>query len=110
MLGHSDISETDQLLRRFLTSRSDSYVTISESHFSGDDSEAVKTASAAYYQLPIKKCCQVSGAVDPNKVSEVNAYIWPPYATTDLPLFDLEPQNIRNARNVLRLKQDIEKA
>jgi hypothetical protein len=85
-------------------------VAISESHFSKDDSEAVKTASIAYYGLSDEKYCQVLGAVDPKHVSVVNAHIWPRHATTDLALFDLEPSDIHNARNVLRLQKDIERA
>jgi hypothetical protein len=103
-------SETNQLLRRFLIPHSDPYVTISESHFSRDDSEAVKKASVAYYQLAGEKYCQVLGAVDPNQVSVINAHIWPRHATAELPLFDLEPHDIHDARNVLRLQKDIERA
>jgi hypothetical protein len=105
-----DSSQTNQLLRRFLISHADPYVAISESHFSKDDSEAVKKASIAYYELSDEKYCQVLGAVDPNHVSVVNAYIWPRHATTDLPLFDLEPSDIHNTQNVLRLQKDIERA
>lgn len=105
-----DNSETNQLLQRFLLSHADPYVAISESHFSKDDSETVKAASIAYYELASEKHCQVLGVVDPNHVSVVNAYIWPRHATTDLPLFDLEPSDIHNARNVLRLQKDIERA
>ena len=105
-----DNSETNQLLRRFLVSHADPYVAISESHFSKDDSIAVKTASINYYELASEKFCQVLGAVDPNRVSVVNAHIWPRHATTDLPLFDLEPSDVHNARNVLRLQKDIERA
>lgn len=106
----ADNSETNQLLRRFLIAHADPYVAISESHFSRDDSKAVRIASIAYYDLADEKYCQVLGAVDPDHVSVVNAHIWPRHAITDLPLFDLEPSDINNPRNVLRLQKDIERA
>ena len=110
-LAQSEDSETNhQLLRRFLISHADPYVAISESHFPKDDSEAVKAASIAFYELTDEKYCQVLGAVDPNHVSVVNAHIWPRHAVADLPLLDLEPSDIHNARNVLRLQKDIERA
>ena len=55
-LAQSEDSETNhQLLRRFLISHADPYVAISESHFSKDDSEAVKVASMAFYELTDEK-------------------------------------------------------
>lgn len=69
----------------------------------------MKAASIAYYGLT-DKFCQVLGAVDPNRVSVINAHIWPGSAAQDLILFDIQPAKIHNERNILRLQKDIERA
>mmetsp|Transcript_17151 Transcript_17151/g.24788 ORF Transcript_17151/g.24788 Transcript_17151/m.24788 type:complete len:326 (+) Transcript_17151:137-1114(+) len=99
-----------QLLRRFLIAHSDPYAIISQAHLSKDDSESVRNDSITYYGLASAKFCQVLGQVDPNRVSVVNAHIWPRHAVNDLVLFDLDPSDIHHARNVLRLQKDIERA
>ena len=105
----SDV-ELRGLLQRFLVSHADPYVAVSAAHYSRDDSQSVKEASIAYYGLSNEKFCQVLGAVDPNRVSVINAHIWPRSAAQDLVLFDLQPEEIHSERNVLRLHKDIERA
>mmetsp|Transcript_2256 Transcript_2256/g.6362 ORF Transcript_2256/g.6362 Transcript_2256/m.6362 type:complete len:305 (-) Transcript_2256:2001-2915(-) len=98
------------LLQRFLASHADPYVAVSATHYSRDDSQSVQAASIAYYGLCNEKFCQVLGAVDRNRVSVINAHIWPRSAAQDLILFDLQPAKIHDERNVLRLQKDIERA
>lgn len=105
-----DNEELQGMLKRFLASHADPYVAISAAHYSRDDSQSVRTASIAYFGLDDEKFCQVLGAVDPNQVSVINAHVWPRSAAQDLVLFDLQPGNIHDERNVLRLQKDIERA
>lgn len=99
-----------QMLQRFLIAHSDPYAAISEAHYSKQDSESVRISSVAYYGLTDAKFCQVLGKVDPNRVSVVNSHIWPRHAAQDLSFFDLDPSSVHDARNVLRLQKDIERA
>ena len=75
--------------------------------------DSVRNASSiVYYDLAgTQKLWQVLGDVeDSNLLSIVNAYIWPRHAVNDLVLFDLDPSDIHDARNVLRLQKDVERA
>lgn len=98
------------MLQRFLISHADPYVAISEAHYSRQDSVSVRNASIAYYGLSDEKFCQVLGPVDPNRVSVINAHIWPLHACQDLSLFDLDQSCVHDPQNVLRLQKDIERA
>lgn len=97
------------LLRSTLLSQANPYAVISDSHYSQDDSEEVKTASMGFYGLPNKQFCQILGQ-QPEQVKIVNAHIWPRNGTAHLPLFGLKTEDIHNPRNVLRLHQCIERA
>ena len=104
-----ELSELITLLKSMLISNANPYETISESHYSAQDSTDVRQSSISYYGLPNENFCQVLGQ-QPEQIKIVNAHIWPRSGTASLPLFDLETSDIHNPRNVLRLHQCIERA
>mmetsp|Transcript_29761 Transcript_29761/g.43997 ORF Transcript_29761/g.43997 Transcript_29761/m.43997 type:complete len:320 (-) Transcript_29761:122-1081(-) len=86
------------------------YETISESHFSQQDSEDTRNKSITYYGLQSEKHCQVLGPNQPEQVKIVNAHIWHRCATAQIVVLDLEKRQIHEPRNVLRLHQCLERA
>ena len=97
------------LLRSVLISQTNPYAVISYSHDSKEDSEETKEQSIAFYGLGNKSFCQVLGQ-QPEQIKIVNAHVWPRNGTSTLPVFGLQPDDVHNPRNVLRLHQCIERA
>lgn len=69
------------------------------------ESTSARNASVSYYGLTGKKHCQILGA---GTGSVQNAHIWPYNNRENLKLVDLEPTDIDNPKNVLRLHTEIE--
>lgn len=69
------------------------------------ESTTARQNSVEYYGLTGKKHCQILGA---GMTHVQNAHIWPHNNMRNLPLVDLEATDIDNAKNVLRLHDDIE--
>ena len=113
----ADLNELTSTLRLTLAAQANPWETISQSHYSIDDSAEVRTASIAYYGLSGDDECQVVGRLpDQTTIPAqrqgkiVNSHIWPRHAITNLPLFNIPQSDIHNPRNVLRLHKQIERA
>jgi hypothetical protein len=77
------------------------------SHRTQSDSAALTVAAKNYYGLSGKRVCQVLGV---GTLHVVNAHIWPESNRKNLVLVELEEDDVNNARNILRLHHDIERA
>ena len=69
------------------------------------ESSTARNNSVSYYGLQSRKTCQILG---PNTAHVKNAHIWPHNNSQWLVLVDLQPSDIDDPRNVLRLHEDIE--
>eukprot|EP00977_Amphora_coffeiformis_P012653 scaffold3189_cov166-Amphora_coffeaeformis.AAC.9 len=97
------------LMKKQFAAQLDPYETISESHYSQQDSAEVRNKAIAYYGLQSAKHCQVLGPDQQEHVKIVNAHILPRSATDQLPIFRLEKSDVHNPRNILRLHQCLER-
>jgi len=88
----------------------ETYETISESHYSQQDSAEARNNAIAFYGLQSEKHCQLLGPNQPEHVKIVNAHVWPRCATDQLVTFGLERSDVHNPRNILRLHQCLERA
>lgn len=112
-LGNSLNDEDKEILnmmKKHVAAQLDPYETISESHYSQQDSADARNNSINFYGLQSEKHCQVLGPNQQEHVKIVNAYIWPRCATDQLVTFELERSEIHNPRNILRLHQRLERA
>ena len=69
------------------------------------ESSTARNNSVSFYGLRGRKTCQILGN---NTDHVINAHIWPYNNSQGLVLVDLQPSDIDNPRNVLRLHDDIE--
>ena len=69
------------------------------------ESSTARNNSVSYYGLNSRRTCQILG---PNTAHVKNAHIWPHNNSQGLVLVDLQPSDIDDPRNVLRLHEDIE--
>lgn len=110
----NDLNDQDKevlnAMRKQFAAQLNPYETISESHFSQQDSEDTRNKSITYYGLQSKKHCQVLGPNQPEHFKIVNAHIWPRCATAQIVVFGLKKMQIHDPRNVLRLHQCLERA
>ena len=77
---------------------------ISSEHTNSESSTA-RIDSMSFYGLKGRKTCQILG---PNTTHVQNAHIWPHKNREGLVLVDLQPSDIDDPKNVLRLHDDIE--
>jgi hypothetical protein len=69
------------------------------------ESSMARVNSVSYYGLDGRRTCQILG---PNTAHVKNAHIWPHNNSQGLVLVDLQPSDIDDPRNLLRLHEDIE--
>ena len=69
------------------------------------ESSTARNNSVSYYGLHSRRTCQILGR---NTAHVQNAHIWPHNNMQSLVLVDLQPSDIDDPRNVLRLHEDIE--
>lgn len=75
------------------------------SEFTKSESSTARIDSVSFYGLQGRKTCQILG----NNTTHVqNAHIWPHNNREGLVLVDLQPSDIDDPKNVLRLHDDIE--
>jgi hypothetical protein len=70
------------------------------------DSSTVRNAAVGYYGLVSKKHCQILGK---GTKCVLNAHIWPDHNKSNMVLVDLNPSDIDNPKNILRLHRGIER-
>jgi len=69
------------------------------------ESSTARENAVSFYGLSSRRTCQILG---PNTAHVKNAHIWPHNNMQGLVLVDLQPSDIDDPRNVLRLHEDIE--
>ena len=79
---------------------------ISSEHTKSESSIA-RNNSVSHYGLGSRRTCQILGTTQ-NTAHVKNAHIWPHDNSEALVLVDLQPSDIDDPRNILRLHEDIE--
>jgi hypothetical protein len=92
------------LLRLAVSSMKSGWEKISSERTKSESSTA-RNNSVSYYGLHSRRTCQILGTPTAHVQ---NAHIWPHNNSEALVLVDLQPSDIDDARNVLRLHEDIE--
>ena len=70
------------------------------------ESKTVRQSVLEFYGIKSKTYCQIAGARTRNVV---NAHIWPKGSKANLVLLDLQPTDIDNPKNILRLHKSLER-